>query len=175
MLAFFGINGQVTDSSALSLISICTTLIVGVSVVDVVRLEKLEKKIDELKELRRDVDKQKNELEELRDNANIALDANWGFTLVSVKPQTAVVQLWKAIEKSFKKEDTKRANTCISVLENVIKIIEKDNQIKQELRKETDGHVPIEITESLEYSSLYDTFKSRLEKILQKIETIIKD
>ena len=174
LLAFFGVHGQVSDSSALALISICTTLIVGVSVVDVMRLQKLEKQMDELKELKKDVEKQKKEIESLRDNANMALDLNWGYTLFSIDPKNAIIKVWKAIDKSFEKESTKRVNTCIKVMNTIITNIEKDPKLIQLLKKETAGNVPIEITESMENSDIFSAFKTQIEKTLQKIEVIIK-
>jgi len=174
VLAFFGIKGQPIDNGALALISICTTLMVGISVVDVMRLRDLEKQMEELKDTQKSLVQLNNEIGELKNHANISLDANWGFTLYTINPQKAIAQIWKAVVLAFSLNDTTRIKTCISLLEAAINRICNDKSLSDKLRKECMGKMPINITKEIRESEDFLDFQDQLVKVNDMIESILK-
>ena len=175
ILAFFGVPEKMynIDNGVLALVGICATLIVGANVIDVLKLQKIEEKMKELDLMKRELEMIKKENDELRINANIALNANWGFTLHTIQPKIAITQVWKAIKIAFSKNDTKRINTCLSILENLIKRIDKDKELSNMLKTESNGTSPIEIDDIIEGSEDYNTFKKRLGMVFQTVNNII--
>lgn len=61
VMAFFSKQGAIAAEGALALVGICTTLIVGVSVVDTMTIQRMQKDIAELPKLKKDLSNLKNE------------------------------------------------------------------------------------------------------------------
>lgn len=174
VLAFFGFCVHSTDNGVLAIISICTTLIVGLAVVDSLRLRELEEQLMELKNAKEELFELKNQFTEIKQKANISLDANWGFTLYQTNPRNALRQIWKAIELSFSLKESPRIKTCLKILNIVVEKIEKDNDLKKELKNTCKGEMPIEITKVIRLSEDYADFQEKLDQIIKKIDVIVK-
>lgn len=171
VLAFFSNNKLSTDSGVLTLIGICTTLIVGVSVVDTLRLQQLEEKVKKLKETKETVEKMSDKLEKLKNDANIALDANWGYTLYTIQPHTAIQQVWKGLKLALLTDDCKKLKTCMEVLKHIKEEIKKNGELSKKLNKKLDNNV-LMIDEDMKNARLYILVKDELDKLLRGINDI---
>lgn len=76
ILAFFGQHGTGTTDAALALIGICTTLIVGASVLDMVRVYQIEKRLELINE-------KTKELENTDSHVKIGVYLAWGFAFLN--------------------------------------------------------------------------------------------
>ena len=175
IMAFFNFNGRCTSDSALALVSICTTLIVGIKIMDTLKIQKYEDDMKRVFDLESKLENMKARLEELRQHSNIALNANWGITFCSVDPKLSIEQSWKAVQLSLLLEDAKRTNTCINILNLVVKTIEKDNTISIRLKNKCNNSHPIVITDEINKTDTYKIFKDKISDIIEEIEKIIKN
>lgn len=170
IMAFFGINGDDTGNGILALIGICTTLIVGVNVVDSLRVQKIEKQIEELDDMRT----LKADLNKLKQDANIALKATWGISLIKMAPKKAIQETWGAIRLSLIANEASKLSSSYSVMGFLINSIEKDSDLSCRLIKECEQEIPIKIAEEIKGTELYTLEKEKLDKYIKKIESIIK-
>lgn len=158
LLAFaFGLLSSVVvgkssiPESVLALVGVCATFIVGIHVVDAIKLRELESKINIFNSMQ-------NEIKDMRRNANVALHISWAMSYWNRKPKSACVELWKAFRLALENEDVLRANTCLELLEKFIK----------EKRYEVNTHSLSNDMKEIEEFTYYKVFKSRIQTILNQ-------
>ena len=169
IMAFLGVNGSDAGSGVLALIGICTTLIVGVNVVDVLRVQKLEEQIDDLQDLK----ELKTELTGLKHNANIALNITWGLSFLNMNPKKAIQNAWKAVNLSLLANDPQRTNTSMNVVKFLLSSIKQNAKLSDSFRSECKQRRPIEITEEMNHSDLYKLVEDKLYGYIKCIDEII--
>lgn len=126
IMAFFGCSVSVTlEGGALALISICATLIVGVHILDSVRISQMEQKLKELSKIKED-------LEGLRANSNIALNITWGLVFLKDNLFNSFKHFVKAYSIAIAENDAKRVRTCKQCLDKWKEKMEKEDGQKRE-------------------------------------------
>ena len=155
-------------TTVLSLVGICATIIVGISVVDTFAVHsafhKMEEKMDELSKKMEEVEKQKEKIRKLRKQANILFHHTWGLVFANNQPYDALNEFWKAFTSAAKDNDVKRAKVC---LENTESTIENIMQQK-EMEGLDERKISLLITDELKQTSVYVAFEDRINELLYK-------
>lgn len=134
--------------SYISIIAICTTLIVGLHIVDSWTIYSLEKRLQELSKV-------EGEVKKTKEHTNIALHLCMGLGMVSWNSKQAITECWHAFELAIKANDAVRANTCLQCLKVVI---ERGKLNVSELNL---------TTEKIESIPLYKVFKSQIPNLIK--------
>lgn len=176
-IALVGKAPATAEGGALTIMSICVTLIVGVSVVDAIavretlsrydaKIDAMTKKMDELSSLNKQFHKTKRQ-------TNLLLHYTWGLSFSKEQPYTAIAEYWKAIELAASDNDVKRAKSCIHNLEEVVKrVLEEPKQMADNSNKEDLNNIPKEVSKEMRESSVYSAFAERLDKLITQIGQI---
>ena len=138
----------------LPLIAICTTLVVGVHLMDAWEVRDIKKRLEKLSNL-------ENRVEEHKNKGNVALHLNMALSFVRWKPETALRECWKAFELSIVMDDAVRANTCINCLEIITRDITNEKKSIQYYKD------IIKPSNEIANTSLYKVFHKRVEEIIQ--------
>lgn len=136
ILAFFSCNTNASiEGGALALISICATLIVGVHILDAVKMKQLEDKMEELS-------KTKEELEKVKVNANIALNITWGLLFLESNHLDSFKHFALAYQYAISENDAKRVNTCNQCLQRCVdKVKRKSKQEQEQFKKDVQNRI----------------------------------
>lgn len=122
---------EVIPTAVLSLIGICCTLIVGVSVIDSLIVHNIQKQIDKLSNAQKEIEKQEEDLKctikKYEDNSFIGNQISWGLALINWQPLTSFRYFVKGLEKSLIINHTKGIYSCLICMEQVPKAIKKYN------------------------------------------------
>lgn len=167
LMAFFTCGVSVSvENGALALIGICATLIVGVSVVNEVRMRELEKKLKKIDEV------EKN-LEYLRVHSNIAMRMSWGFAYMSKMPYTAFREFENAYKHALKSNDMHWIDATLQCMEEIVRI-KKDSEDNIKKREESSKRkINSEVPKEIQEIKAYKAFKDRTEKIYSEMSKII--
>lgn len=166
-LSFVAITGihcfEMNASEAvLTIVGICTTLIVGVSVVDAIAVRRLERKIEELDKLEKKVRKQTKQ-------SNILFHHTWGIQHWKEQPYTALYDFWRAFSIAAETDDIKRAKSCLANMEELSSEICGKLHSGKAISKEDIERVPREVPKSMKDSKVYCAFDIRINKLIEKI------
>ena len=166
------------EGNVLTIVSICVTLIVGVSVVDSLAVHRhgeqlglLEHKMEEVEQLKKDM----ADAKERDDMLRMATYMSWGLALLREEPLAAFEQFQKMLTSAL---DDKRyvdeANKAIDFMGHAV------NGIKQQLEKDGDSlkHFLKEkhlnrTPEEIQLKANYNVFKDRIDKIYQSIAVLM--
>lgn len=107
----------ITGDNILTIIGLCTTLIVGTHFVDVMRLKDIEKRLEKLCEKEKSVF-------DLEKKMKIAFSATWGITYMNYQPYSSLYHFLKAFHLALQYQDCIRAKTCLNGLDKAIKRFE---------------------------------------------------
>lgn len=151
-------------NAVLSLIGICCTLMVGISVVDAISVRKLERKINELDKLKKKVDKMLNQ-------SNILFHYTWGVQNEKDYPYAALNEFWKGICIAAKYDDVKRAKSCLENAEQLLDGICTKQESKDMLSKKGVDLLPREVPKEVEESKVYDAFEDRINALIEIINS----
>ncbi len=166
-LSFVAITGihcfemNVSDS-VLTIIGVCTTLIVGVSVVDAITVRRLERKIEELDKLEKKVRKQTKQ-------SNILFHYTWGMQHWKEHPYTALCDFWKGFTIAAETDDIKRAKSCLANMEALSSEICGMLHSGETISIEDFERVPREVPQSMKDSKVYCAFDTQINALIEKI------
>lgn len=162
-------DSTITSNNVLTLIGICTTLIVGVHFVDVMRLRDIEKRLNELN--------QKEQLiYDLEKKMTITFNATWGVTYMNYQPYSSLYHFLRAFHYALQYQDCLRAKTCLNGLDKAIKRFESLIEEKQSFDDITDkDKISEALFEEIKKEELYRVFKTDIDKIVLKINQIKND
>lgn len=163
----------------LSLVGICATLIVGISVVDSIVLrsalhkvdEKMEKQAKKMEEL----SKVEEDLKKTKQRANMLFHLSWGLIIIDNQPCTAFLHFWRGFILAAQENDIKRAKACIIQAEKLIEDISRKMQERPLSLDNPKRIQEINITDDLKESLVYTAFGERAEKMLEKIKKTISE
>lgn len=177
ILAFFtgGVSASL-ESGALTLISICATLVVGVSFVNVFevhsvlrrmedKMAKYESELEELEKLQCKVDK-------MRRKSNILFHHTWGLAFIDKQPYDALKEFWCAFLLAAKEDDIKRAKSCLENAKMVAEEIKEMGNNQTEVRDSSDNIGRFQISEELRKSKVYFAYSDKIEELLDIIRMI---
>lgn len=158
----------------LSLIGVCATLIVGVSVYNTVEvnsvLSKTESKTKELEKKLAELSTTADDVEKLRVQANILFHLTWGMELKDKQPYTALREFWSGFELCVKSEDYNRGKVCIK---EAIKIAKSIASQKETIKMTDKEKIPHEFPVELEDTKLYRFYRSEVDELFEKIKEIV--
>ena len=164
-------------NGTLTIVSICVTLIVGVSVVDAIAvhdiLSKYNRKIDAMTERLDELSSLNKQFHKTKRQTNLLLHFTWGLSFSKEQPYTAIAEYWKAIEFAALNDDVKRAKSCIHNLEEVVKrVLEEPKQMADISNKEDLNDIPKEVPKDMRESSVYIAFAERVDELIPQIGQI---
>lgn len=172
-MAFFGkydCNG--IPNVILSLIGICCTLIVGVSVVDSITVHNIQKQINKLDDTQIKQEKQEEHLkvliEEQKSTTYISNQISWGLATLSMQPTASFGYFVKGLEKSLETNNVKAIGICLHCMEQVPKIMKrKENDSKHHIsvQKETP-----QLSEGIKELETYKLIAERVENVFLNME-----
>jgi len=167
VMAFFacGVSASV-ENGALALIGICATLIVGISIVNEVRMHELEKKFKKIEEV------EKN-LEYLRVHSNIAMRMSWGFAYMSKMPCTAFLEFENAYKRALKSNDMHWIDATLQCMEEIVKIKKSEKSRIEEREALSKRKIKAEVPDEIQEIKAYKAFKNRTKKIYSDMFNII--
>ena len=159
IMSLYGSHIALSLDSAMAVVAICTTMIVGVSVLDRMTIHDIEKRLDELK----DVEKH---LDDFKTNMNIIHHVDLGLAFFTWKPDSTIKEVYKAIEIAMKANDAKRTHACVENLQKLVNIL-------NEIKVSNDGKKKMmEYKMDIRDTELYPVFKDQLDKIFKSIEKL---
>lgn len=174
IVALFGIHQNIVyiPDLVLTLLGVCATFIVGVSVVNTMELLEVTRRLKEIDKIRKEVDEAKIQMEDLRHHANIALHVSYGLAFWSWQPKAAIKECLKALDIAMQQEDCVRAKTCVNVLDAVLKEICKDDKIKSQLKRQNTEDILKDIPKWYEGHVPYKVLKDKIEEVFKKIKSV---
>lgn len=168
------------ESTVLTIVGICTTLIVGISVVDAFsfhfHMNKMENRMDELTKKQNDLEIKRmdlaKKLEEQKVKEDISDKISYGLALLNWLPYTSFKYFIKGFEKSLLANNVKAINSCLICLESVPKLMkEKEVKITDAAKKKG---CP-QISEEAKQLEAYKLVKDRFEKIYEMMRGYYQD
>ncbi len=171
-------SGASIPALVLSLVGICATLIVGISVIDTIVLRsvlhKVDDKMEEQAKKMEELSKVEEDLQKTKQRANMLLHLSWGMTLSGNEPYTALLQYWRGFSLASQDNDIKCAKACLVKAEILVKDI-AGRARKHPLSLDTPSKKLHEIciTDELKSSHAYAAFGDRIEKLLKTINSLI--
>ena len=165
-----------TPEVVLSLVGICATLIVGISLYDTISLNSTLRNYDEkMKELEckmKKIDELEKRYEKTKKQTNILLHFTWGLAFTDMQPYTAFKEYWRAILLAAEEDDIKRARVCISNAESLISKI-KGHIDKNSCFDKTDiDNIPKKVPDSLRGTNVYYAFQARIKALVDGVNQI---
>lgn len=182
-VAIFGIHKNIVSfpDLVLTLLGVCATIIVGVSVISALELLHVTRKLKEIDQIRKDIEatnqrmgETKQHMDAMRNHANLALHISVGLALMEWQPAVTISECLKGFCIAMRENDASRANTCLDTLEKVLGRFKKDGEIINTLKKSNTDKIPKEIPEEYKKSQLYKVFKKRLESVFEDINALLK-
>ena len=162
IMSFFGRRYTLSPDTALAIVGVCTTMIVGVSVVDRMAIHDIEKRMEKLEDLEKKTDTMKT-------NANIANHVAFGLAYFNWQPEATIKEIYKAIEIAMRVGDAKRTNTCVDNLQKLVDLLGKRSEgFSSTQKKKMINSIP----KSLENTELYIIFKDKLAKLEKSIDDL---
>lgn len=165
IIAFFSKGCSCVSEIALSLIAICTTLIVGLAVVDTLRMHQMEKRINDLEE-------SAEHLKEFKRELSAAFETSIGISLLNWQPYTAFGYFQKGLEKSLSMDNIKWIGQCLQCMENVPKMIRKMKEKGMETNEKMKGKIPAKTPDSIKKYEAYKAFQKRIDEIYKKMNEL---
>lgn len=177
IVALVGKAPAAAGDGALTIVSICVTLIVGVSVVDSLvvqkhgeKLRQLEKQIMELKTQKEELRKSQSETTENAYQVKMGVYVAWGLAMFQMEPISAFEQFQKVLKLALvDNKYVEDASKAVEFMEQLVPRIEeyivKNDSYKQLLKIKIPDRTP----EEIKVLSCYATFKDRIDGIYQKI------
>ncbi|MBR1462222.1 MAG: hypothetical protein IJ604_02420 [Prevotella sp.] len=159
------------SETILTLIGICTTIIIGVAVVDSVSFFKMMEKTDiKIKMMEDQLNELKNlkvKVEKTKRQTNTLFHYTWGTTQIKDDPYAAVYEFMKGIISSSKDDDIDRAKSCLTKAEEVLKDIEE--QQKKGILFDCNDRITDLISDEFKKTKVYCAFNDRIENLISKI------
>lgn len=170
IISLFGRHSMCVPEVVLTLIGVCTTIIVGVSVVDVLTLRSIYQKLDQIKEIERNIEATNERIDVMREQSNMCFHIAWGVAVLSWQPHTAIKECWKSVRIAMSLEDAQKSHSCIDITEKIVKRIKERPELSR-LYKRTED-IPKEIDESMKKSQLYSMYRVKLKDIIKEVDRL---
>lgn len=167
IVALMGHCATTTADGALTIITICVTIIVGVSVIDTLTIHNLEKKIEKLTEKQVEFEAKEKSLNSMMVDQKINTNISLGVGLVNWLPFTSFSYFVKGLEKALETNNTNGISNCLLCMENVPKVIKRSN-IKDFDDKAKKKGIP-QISEESRRMEAYKLIYSRVEKVFTEM------
>lgn len=154
------------NTVSLSLITICTTLIVAFALIDTLRVYQVEKKVAKLESTA-------THLESMHEKVNISIIVAYGLALLNYQPYTAFNYFLKALRQSFILNDAKWIGQSLKCMRNTTMIV-KIKKKKGEAIEESKDKLSLDIFNDIRELDLYKAFKREIDETYKEIFELIK-
>ena len=165
IIAFFVKGCCSISETALGIIAICTTLIVGFAIVDNLRIHQMEQKIKELEE-------KADFLTESKKEISAAFDTSFGISLLNWQPYTAFNYFQKGLEKSLSLNNIKWIGQCLKCMENVPIMIRKMNKEGTKIDDKKKSQISPTTPDSIKKYEAYKAFQERIDSIYTELQKL---
>ena len=173
IITLSGKSCPIPSDNILALVGICTTLIVGVSVVDTITIHNLQKQVDGLQKIQYDlkdvIAQCEAKLQEQKDRANISNNLSWGLALIGWQPYSSFLYFFKGLELSLATNQQKGVESCLHCMEQVPKSIARLKKHHQEIDHAKKGKIPLSVPDEICKYEIYRLIKNRVEKVFKDI------
>ena len=163
-------------TTVLTLVGICATLIVGISVVDVFAvhssLHKTEEKIDELSRKIEEFQKIEERVRKMKKQTNILFNHTWGLSFTQHQPYMSLAYFWKAFSLAVESKDVMRAKSCIRNAIEVANDIKQRKENGSELDESDMERIPTEVPQAMKGTDVYCAYESDVKELMDIIKTI---
>lgn len=175
IVAILGIHKNIVSipDLVLTLLGVCATIIVGVSVISALELLHLTRKLKEIDQIQTELKHTKAKMESMRSKANLVMHIACGLALKDWQPSTTITECLKGFGIAMQVEDAPNAHFCLDTLEKVIRRFQNDEMILNSLKESNTDKVPKEIPEEYKKLKLYKVFEKRLESVFKEIENLL--
>ncbi len=174
IVALVGKTAVTAEGGVLTIVSICVTLIVGVSVVDSLTVHNIQKRIDKLSEEIKKIEEKEKDLENEREKQKASLyisnQVSWGMATLNGLPYTSFRYFVKGLEKSLEANNQKGINSCLKCMEQVPKVIERMKKKGEECDDAGKKKELPAISDIVKELEVYKLVKSRIEKIFEQMK-----
>ena len=167
IISLFGRHCMCVPEVVLTLIGVCTTLIVGVSVVDALTLRSIHQKLDDIKKIEQKVNATNERINLMREHSNMCFHLAWGVAVLPWQPHTAIKECWNSVRIAMSLDDPQKTHTCVDTTEKIVKMIKKKPELLN-LYRCTAG-IPKEIDAEMKDSELYSTYRVKLKDISKEV------
>lgn len=176
VVAIFGIHKNIVSfpDLVLTLLGVCATIIVGISVISAVELLHVTRKLKEIDQIQSELKLAKAKMESMRSKANLVMHIACGLALKDWQPRTTITECLKGFGIAMQVEDAPNAHFCLDTLEKVIRRFQNDEMILNNLKEGNTYKVPKEIPEEYKKLKLYKVFEKRLESVFEEINVLLK-
>lgn len=176
VVAIFGIHKNIVSfpDLVLTLLGVCATIIVGISVISAVELLHVTRKLKEIDQIQSELKHAKAKMESMRSKANLVMHIACGLALKDWQPRTTITECLKGFGIAMQVEDAPNAHFCLDTLEKVIRRFQNDEMILNNLKEGNTYKVPKEIPEEYKKLKLYKVFEKRLESVFEEINVLLK-
>lgn len=178
-LSVYAVSNQCCTNipaTVLSLVGICATMIVGISVVDTFAVHsafrKMEDRMNEQAERMRTLEDLEGKVRKMRKQSNILFHHTWGLTFSKTQPFAALAEFWKALELAAKEDDISRAKTCLANAEEVVEDIIQQKNEQGKLDESDRIIIPQKIPADIKESKVYDAFGVKIEELIKRINKL---
>ena len=158
----------------LSLMGVCATLIVGVSVYNTVdvssTLRKTENKMEAIEVKLVEMEKLATEIKKIKKQTNILFHHTWGMTQEKDSPYAALHEYWRAFEICVESNDYSRGKSCI---DNALKVADLIKSLGKNINDTGKEDIPHEIPDKLKGTKLYNFYKQEIDTLFEKIKDIM--
>lgn len=166
VMSLFGSHIALSPDAAMAIIAVCTTMIVGISVLDRMTIHNIEQGIHKIEERLDELNEVERRIDAIKTNVNIIHHVDLGLAFFTWKPEITIKEIYRAIEIAMKSNDAKRIHTCVDNLQKLINILNERKVTDDEKKMMMDYKMDIRDTE------LYPVFKNHLEKVFMSIEEL---
>lgn len=176
VVAIFGIHKNIVSfpDLVLTLLGVCATIIVGISVISAVELLHITRKMKEIDQIQSELKHAKAKMESMRSKAYLVMHIACGLALKDWQPSTTITECLKGFGIAMQVEDAPNAHFCLDTLEKVIRRFQNDEMILNNLKEGNTYKVPKEIPEEYKKLKLYKVFEKRLESVFEEINVLLK-
>lgn len=182
IVAIFGIHKNIVGHPdlVLTLLGVCATIIVGISVISALELLQVTRKLKEIDQIKKDIeianqrmDETKQDMDVMRNHANLALHLSFGLALMEWRPAVTISECLKGFYIALRENDASRAHTCLDILEKVLGRFQNDEIIHNNLKKSYTDKIPKKLPDEYRKLELYKVFEKRLESVFKEIEILL--
>ena len=172
IVAIFGIHQNIVSlpDLVLTLLGVCATIIVGVSVISALELLQVTRKLKEIDQIQSEVNHAKTKMESMRNKANMVMHVACGLALKDWQPSTTIAECLKGFDIAIHSNDAPNAHFCLDTLEKVIRRFQNDETILNSLNERNMDKIPKGIPEEYKKLKLYKVFEKQLENVFKDID-----
>ena len=123
IVALAGKTEVTGEGGALTIVSICVTMIVGLSVVDSLTVRNIQKRVNRLYDTMKRIEEKEKDFDNKREKQKTSLyisnQVSWGLATLHKYPYTSFRYFMKGLEKSLENKQKKSINSCLKCMEQV--------------------------------------------------------